>query len=77
MALLLVFLWLVPAALMLALTYAEGVAGGNRWDGSRIIGLLACLVWPLSMPAFAAAVLAHRRMSSGELPVLARHTDFV
>jgi hypothetical protein len=77
MALLFIFLWITPAAAMLLLTYAEGVAGGNRWDLFRILGLLACLVWPLSLPAFAAAVLVHRRMSSGEPPALARHTDFV
>ncbi|MCL6709596.1 hypothetical protein M8R20_21640 [Pseudomonas sp. R2.Fl] len=77
MVLSLVFLWLVPAAAMLSLTYAEGVAGGNRWDVFRILGLVACLGWPLALPAVAAAVLVHRGLGHGEPPVLARHTDFV
>lgn len=73
----LVFLWLVPAALMLSLTYAEGLAGGNRWDVLRMLGILACLVWPLALPAFAAAALVHGKLIRGQMPVLARHTDFV
>lgn len=30
-------------------TYREGEIGGGGWDVMRILGLMACLVWPLML----------------------------
>lgn len=54
--------WLLPAAVSFALTYLEGVsAGEGRWTLWRVAGLLACLLWPLTLPVFVAFALLHAR----------------
>ncbi|MBR0556482.1 hypothetical protein J5J10_12415 [Ciceribacter sp. L1K23] len=77
MTLPLTLLWLVPALLMLGMTFAEGMAGGNRFDGSRLVGLLACLIWPVTLPALIVGSLVHARSHRGKPPVLTRHTDVI
>lgn len=55
-------LWLVPAALFGGLTYIEGMrTGGGRWDVSRLIGLVGCLFWPVTLPVVLFLARLHYR----------------
>ncbi|WP_113338910.1 hypothetical protein [Rhizobium cremeum] len=66
-------LWLLPAALFMGLTYVEGMANGNRWDGARILGLAASFLWPASLPAFLVYARWHYRRNRGKAPEMRRY----
>lgn len=75
MVLLLLALWLLPASLFAGLSFVEGMGDGNRWDGGRIVGLVACLLWPATLPAALLLAPIHYRRHKGKPPVLRRHDD--
>ena len=68
---------LVPAILMMAMTFIEGMADGNRFDAPRLIGLAACLVWPISLPLLLILSGLHVALNAGRLPKLTTHTDVI
>lgn len=70
---LLFLILLMVTLLMLTMTFVEGMADGNRFDLPRILGLLACLVWPVSLPLLLLASGIHRIVSIGRLPRLTHH----
>lgn len=67
------FAWLIPATAMLAASTVEGMAYRNHWDFARVIGLAACLVWPLTV----AIILGAGLLGRSRPPRLARHGDFI
>lgn len=66
-------LWLLPAALFMGLTYVEGTANGNGWDGARILGLVASFFWPAALPAFLAYASWYYRHNKGTPPEMRRY----
>lgn len=75
MVLLTLALWLLPASLFMGVTFVEGMANGNRWDGGRIAGLVACLLWPATLPALLVLAPIHYRKNRGKPPALRRHDE--
>lgn len=58
-------LWLLPAALLSGMTFAEGESvGAGKWDGWRIAGLVACLAWPLALPVLIYVARRHHRLTA-------------
>ena len=47
------------ALFFLDATHREGEVQGGQWDVMRVLGMLACLVWPLLL--LHVAFLAYRR----------------
>ncbi|SMC96827.1 hypothetical protein [Rhizobium sp. RU36D] len=65
MAFWLLITWLVPAFVLLALTYAEGASVGRRdWDFWRFAGLAGCLAWPLALPLLVIVSRRHSRVTA-------------
>ncbi|WP_443216927.1 hypothetical protein [Rhizobium sp. Root708] len=56
------------AAMCLLLTLLEGWASHDGWPPRRLLGLLACLVWPLPFVAFVGHDLLFR--NAARLPEL-------
>ncbi len=56
------------AAMCLLLTLLEGWVSQDGWPPRRLLGLAACLVWPLPFAAFVGHDLLFR--NSAQLPVL-------
>lgn len=75
MVLLLLALWLLPASLFMGASFVEGMADGNRWDVRRIVGLIACMLWPATLPAVLVLAPIHHRRNKGKPPALRRHDD--
>lgn len=75
MVLLLLALWLLPASLFMGASFVEGMADGNRFDGGRVLGLIAALLWPATLPAMLVLAQIHYRKNKGKAPALRRHDE--
>lgn len=70
--------WLLPAAPLVAMTYAEGQSvGGAKWDSWRIAGLLGCLAWPITLPVFVALARRHQRKARSRFHARFSNDNFV
>jgi hypothetical protein len=54
------------AFLFFVMNFLEGIYRGLAWSPSRILGLLACLVWPVVLIVTVVALVKNRRAAAAQ-----------